>query len=247
MTGERRTMRYKLVPIAVLNYNTSHYSSLGCEHTRVLHRRIPYNVLDKKIGIKPTERFLPMTEMGEWTLQKTEQICDATQKSLMRSYIKKQEVLRQKSKCASTPDWWLLHCIEPESDDPNNINTIQRLYVDRTIYSREEAIQQQLYNHSSLGCEPTTVFHGRITYNVLDIKSTQIKPIVKKCMRISPPTANTRQTKCVYDRCHFQERWLCIKDWRRSQKSDFCTQDIYPSGIRIENVSTSPDKNVSLL
>ena len=97
MTGERRTMWHKFVPIAMLNYNTSHHSSLGCEPRRVFHGRIPYNVLDIKFGIKASERFLPKTEMGGEILQKTKQIYEATQKSLMQSYIKNKKYYDKKA------------------------------------------------------------------------------------------------------------------------------------------------------
>ena len=40
-TGERRSLWHKYVSIAVLNYNTSYHSSIGCEPSRVFHGRIP--------------------------------------------------------------------------------------------------------------------------------------------------------------------------------------------------------------
>ena len=42
-TGERRSMWHKHVNIAVLNYNTSYHTSIGCEPSRVFHGRILYN------------------------------------------------------------------------------------------------------------------------------------------------------------------------------------------------------------
>ena len=52
-TGERRSLWHKNVSIAVLNYNTSYHASIGCELSRVFHGRIPYNILDLKMGIRP--------------------------------------------------------------------------------------------------------------------------------------------------------------------------------------------------
>ena len=40
-TAERRSLRHKYINIAVLNYNTSYHSSIGCEPSRVFHGRIP--------------------------------------------------------------------------------------------------------------------------------------------------------------------------------------------------------------
>ena len=52
-TGERRSIWHKYVNIAVLNYNTSYHTGIGCEPNRVFHGRIPYNILDLKLGIRP--------------------------------------------------------------------------------------------------------------------------------------------------------------------------------------------------
>ena len=52
-TGEPRSLWHKYVSIAVLNYNTSYHASIGCEPSRVFHGRIPYNILDLKMGIRP--------------------------------------------------------------------------------------------------------------------------------------------------------------------------------------------------
>ena len=40
-TGEWRSLWRKYVNIAVLNYNISYHTSIGCEPSRVFHGRIP--------------------------------------------------------------------------------------------------------------------------------------------------------------------------------------------------------------
>ena len=52
-TGERRSMWHKYVNIAVLNYNTSYHTSIGCEPSRVFHGHVPYNVPDLKMCTRP--------------------------------------------------------------------------------------------------------------------------------------------------------------------------------------------------
>ena len=59
-TGEQRSWWLKYVSIAVLNYNTSYHGSIGCEPSRVFHGRVPYNILDLKMGIRP-EKILLLT------------------------------------------------------------------------------------------------------------------------------------------------------------------------------------------
>ena len=70
-TGERRSMWHKYVQIAVMNYNTSYHESLGCEPTTVFHGRIPYKILDIKLGLKP-----------EWKKDKNEDLTDELQKQI---------------------------------------------------------------------------------------------------------------------------------------------------------------------
>ena len=40
-TGEQRSLWHKYINIAVLNYNTSYHTSIGCEPSRVFHGRNP--------------------------------------------------------------------------------------------------------------------------------------------------------------------------------------------------------------
>ena len=51
--GEPRSLWHKYISIAVPNYNVSYHSSIGCEPSRVFYGRIPYNMLDLKMGIRP--------------------------------------------------------------------------------------------------------------------------------------------------------------------------------------------------
>ena len=88
MTGERRTMWHQLLPMAVLNYNTSYHSSLGCGPSRVFHGRVPYNVLDLKYEIKRHPEAITSNEVAEGVLQQTKQIVNQTHQSLMQSYVR---------------------------------------------------------------------------------------------------------------------------------------------------------------
>ena len=52
-TGERRSLWHKYVSVAVLNYNTSNHTRIGCDASRDFHGRILYKNLDLKLGIRP--------------------------------------------------------------------------------------------------------------------------------------------------------------------------------------------------
>ena len=71
-SGERRSLWHKYVSIAVLNYNTSYHATIGCEPSRVFHGRIPYNILDLKMGIRPQKIPPPDSQIAQDVLEQTE-------------------------------------------------------------------------------------------------------------------------------------------------------------------------------
>ena len=87
-TGERRSLWPQYVSIAVLNYNTSYHTSVGCEPSRVLHGRIPYNILDLKLGIRPQQQLLPTSQIAQDVLDQTEMVHQDVRKNAMQAYIK---------------------------------------------------------------------------------------------------------------------------------------------------------------
>ena len=87
-TGERRSLWHKYISIAVLNYNTSYHSSIGCEPSRVFHGRIPYNILDLKMGIRPQKISSPDSETAQDILEQTEMIFQDVRRNAMQAYIK---------------------------------------------------------------------------------------------------------------------------------------------------------------
>ena len=96
-SGEYRRQWHKYLPLAVLNYNTTYHSSIGCEPSKVFHGRILFNVLDHKLGNNPNKHFLPTTEFAEEVQQRTQILIDQTKKNNMQSYIKiVQRLLRPK-------------------------------------------------------------------------------------------------------------------------------------------------------
>ena len=87
-TGERRSLWHKYINIAVLNYHTSYHTSIGCEPSRVFHSRIPYNVLDLKLGIRPQQQPIPTSQISQEVLEQTEMIHQDVLKNAMQAYIK---------------------------------------------------------------------------------------------------------------------------------------------------------------
>ena len=87
-TGERRSLWHKYINIAVLNYNNSYHTNIGCEPSRVFHGWTPYNVLDLKLGIRPQQQLIPTSQIAQEVFEQTEMIHQDVCKNTMQAYIK---------------------------------------------------------------------------------------------------------------------------------------------------------------
>ena len=96
-TAERRSMWHKYVQIAVMNYNTSYHKSLGCDPTKVFHGRIPYNILDIKLGLKPNWKNDNAEELTEQLQKQIAEIHQAAKDNLMQSYLKYKQYYDKKA------------------------------------------------------------------------------------------------------------------------------------------------------
>ena len=115
--GEYRRQRHKYLPLAVLNHNTSYHASIGCEPTRVFHGRIPYNILDQKLGNNPNERISPTTETAEEIQNRTKILIDKTKQNIMQSYIKYKEYYDRKAKAAPLKENEYCFVLQPKADN----------------------------------------------------------------------------------------------------------------------------------
>ena len=99
-TNLKMASGHKYLPLAVLNYNTSYHSTLGCEPSRVFHDRIPYNILDHKLGLNPNPTILTTTDFAEEFQRRTQILLDNTKKNIMQSYLKYKEYYDRKAKAS---------------------------------------------------------------------------------------------------------------------------------------------------
>ena len=114
--GEYRRQWHKYLPLAVLNHNTSYHASIGCEPTRVFHGRIPYNILDHKLGNNPNEKISPTTEFAEEIQNRTKTLIDKTKQNIMQSYIKYKEYYDRKAKAAPLKENEFCFVLQPKAD-----------------------------------------------------------------------------------------------------------------------------------
>ena len=133
-TGERRSLWHKYVNIAVLNYNTSYHTSIGCELSQVFHGRIPYNILDLKLGIRPQQQPIPTSQIAQDILERTEMIHQDVRKNTMQAYIKYKAYYDKK---ANTQRSRLRIYLAAESRSSRKQNSIHRISLGWPVYCRK--------------------------------------------------------------------------------------------------------------
>ena len=115
-TGERRSLWRKYINIAVLNYDTSYHSSIGCEPSRVFHGRMPDNILDLKIGIRPQKIPSPNSESAQDVLEQTEAIFQDVRRNAMQAYIKYKAYYVTKANASKLKRSDYVYILQPKAD-----------------------------------------------------------------------------------------------------------------------------------
>ena len=119
-TGERRSSWHNYINIAVLNYYTSYHTSIGCEPSRVFHGRIPYNVLDLKMGIRPQQQPIPTSQIAQDVLDQTEMIHQDVRKNTMQAYIKYKAYYDKKANASKLKEADYVYILQPKADHQGN-------------------------------------------------------------------------------------------------------------------------------
>ena len=99
-SGEYRRQWHKYLPMAVLNTNTTYHSSLGCEPSGIVHGRVPYNILDHRLGLNPNPKVIPTTDFAEELQRRAPIFINKTKKNIMQSYLKYKDYYDRKAKAA---------------------------------------------------------------------------------------------------------------------------------------------------
>ena len=115
-TGEFRNNWHKYVPLAVLIHNTTYHPSLGCEHSRVFHGRLPHNILDYKLGYNPNPRYQPQIDVAEEIRKRMKILLDQTKKNIMQSYLKYKAYYDCKAKAAPLETTHYCYILNPKAN-----------------------------------------------------------------------------------------------------------------------------------
>ena len=145
-TGERRSMWHKYVQIAVMNYNTSNHENLGCKPTTVFQGRIPYNILDIKLGLKPNWKIDNAKELTEQLQKQIAEIHQAAKDNLMQSFLKYKQYYHKKATATPLKVNDYCYVLNPKADNQSWKFAFKdwSLHLDWSLHSRQSTLEQQL-------------------------------------------------------------------------------------------------------
>ena len=157
-TGERRSLWHKYVSIAVLNYNTSYHASIGCEPSRVFHGRIPYNILDLKMGIRPQQIPPPDSQIAQDVLEQTETIFQDVRKNAMQAYLKYKAYYDRKTNASKLKKADYVFILQPKAEHQGcKIPFTDFRWIGPYLY--EKVLPNNNYLVRKIGTNKTQILH----------------------------------------------------------------------------------------
>ena len=157
-TGERRSLWQKYINIAVLNYNTSYHTSIGCEPSRVFHGRIPYNILDLKMGIRPKQIPSPDSEIAQDVLEQTEAIFQNVRRNSMQAYIKYKASYDKKANASKLKQSDYVYILQTKADhEGSKIPFTDFRWIGPNII--EKVLHNNNYVVRKIGTNKTQILH----------------------------------------------------------------------------------------
>ena len=157
-TSERRSLWHKYISLAVLNYNTSYHSSIGCEPSTVFHGRIPYNILDIKMGIRPQKTSSPDSEFAQDVLEHTEAILQDVRDNAMQAYIKYKAYYDKKANASKLKQSEYVYILQPKADHQGSkIPFTDFRWIGPYIF--EKVLPKNNYLVRKIGTNKTQILH----------------------------------------------------------------------------------------
>ena len=204
-TGQRRSLWHKYVSIAVLNYNTSYHASIGCEPSRVSYGRIPYNVLDIKMGICPQKIPPPDSQIAQDVLEQTEIIFRDVRKNAMQAYIKDKAYYHRNAKLKQADYVFIL---QPKADHQGSKTPFTDF---RWIgpYIIEKVLPNNNYLVRKIGTNKTQILHRMKLRQVTRRQPISDIPVTQREWQPDPEVVIThddlyaRAWECEYDELLF--------------------------------------------
>ena len=157
-TGERRSLWHKHVKIAVLNCNTCYHTSIGCEPSRIFHGRLPYKILNSKMGIRPKQLPVPASQIAQDVLDQTEMIHQDVLKNSIQAFIKYKAYYDKKANVSKLKEADYVYVLQPKSDHQGSKNPFRGfLWIGPYIF--ENVLPNNNYLERKIGTNKAQVLH----------------------------------------------------------------------------------------
>ena len=203
-TGERRSLWHKYVSTAVLNYNTSYHASIGCEPSRVFHGRIPYNIVDLKMGIRPQEVPPPDSQIAQDVLEQTETIFQDVRKNTKQAYIKYKAYYNRKANASKLKKADYVFILQPKADHQGSkIPFTDFLWIGPYII--ENVLPNNNYLVRKVGTNKTQILHRMRLRQFTPRQPLSDIPVTQREWQLDPEVVIThddlyaRAWECEYD------------------------------------------------
>ena len=151
-------MWHKYVQIAVMIYNTTYHETLGCEPSTVFHGRIPYNVLDLKLGIKPKWKTTPNSDIAEQLQKQYNEVRATAKDNIMLSYLKYKKYYDRKASAAPLKVNDYCYILNPEADNQSTMFAFQDC-IWTGPYIVIKVLSKNNYTIQKLGTRYTQTLH----------------------------------------------------------------------------------------
>ena len=115
-TGGRRSLWHEYVSIAVLSYNASYHTSIGCEPSRVFHGRMPSKASDVKNQFGPQQTPIPTSQIAQDVFNQTEMIYQDVRRNAMQAYIINKAYYDKKANASKFKEADYVYDLEPKTD-----------------------------------------------------------------------------------------------------------------------------------
>ena len=149
-----RRQWHKYLPLAVFNYSTTYHSNLGSELSRIFHGRVPYNILDHRLGLNPNPKVSPTTDFAEEFHRRAQILIDKTKKNIMQSYLKYKEYYDRKAQAAPLTQGDYCFILQPLADHQGSKIPIREFrwigpYVIEKVFPNENYIVRKLNSNET--------------------------------------------------------------------------------------------------
>ena len=124
----------------------------------MFHGRIPYNILDLKIGIRPQKNPSPNSEISQDVLEQTEAIFQDVRRNAVQAYMKYKAYYDKKANASKLKQFDCVYILQPKADHQGSkIPFTDFWWIEPYII--EKVLPNNTYVVRKIGTNKTQILH----------------------------------------------------------------------------------------